>query len=373
MSHDPFAEQPTSWFHRPGGLLLIAAAGIFCITFTMLCIQQDQTDSYAAMLQAETRTISAPTSGRLISIKCDPQDIVKPNDVIAVIECTELVHQIRREEEKLKAMKADYDTAQANAAMNLTWRLKQVDHELHLLQMELAELYRRQLNTRLREQALLTGQSIAELDPLPPNAIFQAAWPKDKVGRHVIELLSETTVENQREVIDTQVQLMEDRIADLETLKNKLPEEVRWAAGLELLEQDIIEQAGKIDSLNARHPQQKVLACCHGELTSLCKEPNTLITAEETIGEIVDQEQRSLLTMLPTHMAGELHLGASMLITFSGYEQEEFTGEVVHIKLPTTSPETARNAKAAVTIVPNNREWPTLPIGSAATVRLAKH
>jgi len=137
------------------------------------------------------------------------------------------------------------------------------------MRMELADLLRRQFDQRLAAHALSRGEAVSELNPLPPQAVFPVGWPQNDVDKHVVRLLATTSGQNHQEVVETQIQLTEDRIAELEALREKLPEDVRWAAGLVSFEEKIVRAAARVSELRSMNDRREIRAGHHGRLQKI--------------------------------------------------------------------------------------------------------
>ena len=355
-----------------GRTLLIVALALAAGLGTVHWLESGGRETWSGYLQAQTTPAVAPAPVRVREIVATEGELIDRGDVLAVLIDEELEQETAAWQASVSDLQNRLDEARARAHVELAWRIKELDSELHAARLDSARFLQAEFDSRMRVQAWRDYLSGGLIAGRLAHHEFIGVLLKD--GRLTEEgrlrgLLGEEAARNALEVATTQLQLCDQRLAELERLKQQLPESLARAAGVDRLQAELAEATAKLNELQARSAETTLRAPEYGKVGVYRKAAGDQVAAGETVVEILDQERRCVAVQVPSRKLPIVKAGTAVELRFPGGEAR--TGIVQAIP-PQATATREDDAVVALRIDPTEKLWPEAPAGSSVEVTVRR-
>ncbi len=368
---------PPEHARRPIVVLFLMLLSVSSGTALALWMQRPTADSYVGYLQAAGRTVTAGRNARIAQILVSEAQEVKAGDPLVVLTDTQFNNDRLAAVRNIEQLEAELSQAQARAVVDLQWRLKDLERDMFLTQLKSASYLQKKLSQEVEHIARknLTShfqESDSEAQTIGKILQIRRNDPPIPTNQERIEtLLKIHESKNAMEVAAAQVELCDQRLAELHKLKTELPDKVRLSMGIHVVEARLAEAREKLTRLEASQTELTLRAEVPGTIGVLQQQVGDLITSDETIVDILDEEQRYLLAHVPSTDLDKFALDAEVDLEFPNHTHRE--GRVVKTSsqaFPTNADDSATCVtKVAVRIEPSGKLWPTVPYRTTVKVR----
>ena len=380
--------------------LLVCALFLGCLVVYWIGLRQDQ--PLPGVLSADITSLRVPTESRLLSIHVTPGDEVFSNEKLLTIEKTEHLAIIENQRRRVELLRQQLQQSEAQASLDLEWRTRELDEELAEVRIRanLIQEVKRQDAEPLRAASLLPSSSIrtanslfqpvsqsrttlqqATSGPEKLNSIlfFSGSSDATTVGSssEVLQVpeyrlrpraISSTDGGTRASFINVESRTVEARLRQLEDLRERLPEQVRRAAGVESLRLQHDEESRKLADMDALSREVAVLSPAYGTIGQIRYREGDTMSSGEIMLKILHSDRRYIQVYVPTRQIADVHPGSIAEVTFPG--DQKYLGSVTNVPLLVDSQSTDGDVLASVRVEPIDKLWPSLPVGSHVDVRI---
>lgn len=418
----PRPSGPTSMApHLPASMvrtvsLLACAMLVGCLVVYWLSMRSNA--PLRGVLSADITSIRVPAESKLLAASVEPGQEVFSGDTLLTLEKTEHLAMIDLQERRVLELGQQLEQAEAQAALDLAWRTRELDRELadvrtraHLiqevkrsspepfrsaaLQPISADSLRSAPQTRqIRVQTVSrrgTSQGLSGARRSPNSLLFIGASGESMVGLatpdHLerprplpdasqaappgaappgaapITLASEPKPE---EMLSIEAQTVERRLARLEELRGTLPDQVRRAAGVEGIRVQYDEAAQRLKEMKTLSRDIAVLCPAYGKVGQVRYKPGDTMSAGEIMLKILHSDRRYVVLNVPTRRVNEIQPGMFVDLVFPG--NEYYRGRVSNLPMLAETTLSGGQSLVTVRVEPTGRLWPEIPIGSQIDV-----
>ena len=379
---------------RTVSLLIVALLIGF---FTVYLLGQHRNQPLTGILSADITTIRVPAASRLTSVQIKAGEEVFSGQPLLTLEKLEHLAFIESQERLVRDLEREVRRVEAQAAIELEWRTRDLDRELSNVRQRVAssELdgrtasrvddgkpHRSQYSgpvrsvsssnaaqsnsvSRSRAGGIIffsgaSGQSSAVPEPAHltdfPEAIRTA-----QVARN--SLVSDSAAISPA---DPNLQALRAEQSRLETVRTTLPATVNEAVGATTIQAHYAEAARQLESMKSVSREVHVMSPVYGTVGQVRYREGDDMQAGEVMLRILHTDRRYVTAYLPTRRVHEMRPGQEVALRFPG--NEEFTGQVVDVPMVVDMTGQTGDTLAAIRIEPVGRLWPNVPVGSQIDV-----
>ena len=336
-------------------------------------IEASGAESFRAVLHAHSTTITADRNSRILKPLVEEGARADFETPIVVLADEDLAAKRQAQQDEVESRRIALSKANAQAEMDLVWRMKQLDAEILELQLRSAGFLKHKFDEDVEKTAWseVVPKTKYVVTPIEPDAIFRTvAHTTATLGRLQIEaLLRRSAAWNASEVSAVQIQLCEDRLKELKKLKIDLPEKIRLSAGVVETERRYKQAVDELSELENQQPEITLTASAYGTVGIFRKTIGAELSAGEPIVEILDHDRKFLVMQFPSQKLSKIAVGDEVPLRFSG--GVERTGIIQSIPPQTgKTPAGYHDDRIAVRIEEFGKLWPNVPIGSSVEVLL---
>ncbi|MFO1093748.1 MAG: efflux RND transporter periplasmic adaptor subunit [Planctomycetaceae bacterium] len=357
---------------RAGMLAVLAlAAG----TVTALLLAGREPARFSARIEAQTAFVNAAHAGIVAELLVKEGDHVSLEHPLATLTDPELDARIAETKAQVSVHEKELAQAEACAAVELAWRLKEIDNEIVATELQSADYLKEKFDWELERSMwadLLSTNETAMFDNGTPA--FQSILLKSRVPgeQHMNAVLKHETADNAVAVSGVQVEICQESLSRLQRTKEELPARIRQKSGVEVAEQRLAQSLGTLARLEAQRNELVVKSTAIGAVGLFRARPGDHLQPGQTIVEILDDARRWVVASVPSSCVPEFEPQRQVKLTFPGGQVR--TGTVVSIP-----PQADRAAgpddvdpRVAVRIEQSGAAWPNVPLGSRVDVQLAE-
>ncbi len=404
-------ELPASFLRTISLLTCALLTGLLVVYF----VSRNHRQPLRGVLSADITSLRIPAESKLLKSHVKPGDEVFTGTQLVTLEKIEHRGALEDQQRRVLQLERELQQAEAQAALELSWRLRELDRELfdvqaqseliHEVQTQ-TDLYRRSASVETFDRVtpfspvsavhaevpqtqrdpggiLFFGQSqqpvMASRDEpgLPPQPLL--AEPRLPRGPSVVSgtispakrasvpesVMSESVMSESRipeSIAATQAGNIAARLARLESLRDSLPEQVRQAAGVENLRARFQDAAEQLDRMKAASREVVISCPAHGVVGQLRFREGDNLPEGDILLKILHTNRRYVVVYVPTQCVIELHPGSEVDLTFPG--AQHFSGQVADLPMLVDPAASGRETLVAVRVEPVGLLWPPLPIGS---------
>jgi len=379
MPHSP--NQPHAVSSKLRLFIVVAIAGVAGVYATSIFREKEAT-TYAGYLAAETSVIVADRHAEIQQLHVSEGEEVEPQKLIATLIDLEHSQQVLKLAAALQQNRLQIERAEAQVDIELTWRTRAIETDLHQTQIESAGFFKKQLD--LKMEKLVLNKRLPQMRS--QNKVRQSAFtpllqevPKTEKERLNL-LLQKEANQNAAEVTEVQLDICEQRIKRLNSLLEKLPAQVERSHNLLSLKSESAKLQKELKQMQRYENTEgvKVRSSAYGTIGIIHKSVGEKVTTGEPLAMLLDQQQRYLIVHVPSteidRFTSDKKERAKLTLTFSGGMTR--TG-IVHSIPPQAEKVREGNNAASLQVVkvrvtPIGKPWPQLPIGSQVDVQLQK-
>jgi len=321
-------------------------------------------------LETVPQLVTAPLDTRIVSLEMNPGEDVKSGDVLVRVDASDLDEQINAQTELIEQLNLELEQLDAKAEVELSWRIKAIDDDIHANQLKSADLLKEKYLAEFGDVAwsnFLTDDSkiqVVSAQGLKP-LIHSLPIPDET---RIRAILQQEAAHNASEVYSAQVEMVESRLKELKTLKDGLPDQIRDAHGIPLLKHKLEVAAQKLEQLEERRAQTEIASPVFGTVGLFQKRVGDRVAAGEPLVEILDRAQEFISVSIPS---SDLHLfeaGQDVIVEFSGFQNR--TGRIAVIPPQSSTTNERGESCFEVKITPIDKPWPEVPFGSNVTIAI---
>jgi len=361
---------------RPVRTVVITAFALLGSSAITIWIGSSDSQSYSGRVEAQITSIEVPTAGRVASIMVSEGEWVEPGRAIARLVDENLHAERTAHRDSVASLAAELERARAQAAINLQWRLQEIDTQILETRLKSAGLVKEQFASQI--------EAIAWRDFIEEFNTFNASATRDQIvtlltekkllseERRTRAMLQQASARNANEVFATQIRLCDDRLSQLKMLRGDLPENVQRAAGVEEIQLRLARTQSQLQQLEQRPEEFFVRATGYGTVGILQYEEGDIAAAGRTLVNLLDDDRRFVSVKVPSRRLAAFASGTEVRLTFS--EDELRTGIVASVSPEALAVErdgrdNSDESMVEISIEPSGKLWPQeLIVGSAAMV-----
>jgi len=353
-------------------LLFIALAILTSIGITQW-LESGEPATYPAIVRAENTRVFAPADAVVQKWHAKLGEEVHCADPLVDLDDAKLTLSLSKAQHASKTLASKLKRAEAQAKMQLSLRLKEVDQEVLSTKLKSSNLLKEQFEFQVED--LAWSNYIMEQDTLKQQ-IAQAelapvAWENSNPDEARIRaMLRLEAARNAAEVYNSQISMCDERLQQLATLKKNLPNMVQTAAGVEVAKAELAQVQSQLEYLQQQHNRLKIISQSIGTVGRIHKQEGEAVTRGELLLELLDEHRRYLDLQIPSDELPNYAVGKKVTVEFPGQElcegQIASIGFVARHDADGISP----NSQIQVRINPTGKLWPKIPIGSVVAVTL---
>jgi len=360
---------------RPALVMALILAGLGSGALVGLWTQRPGAEGYAGYVQAVSKIVTADRNARIAEILVSEGQEVAPGDPLFVLSDAELEAARLTAHRTVQRLDAELSQAQAQAVVELQWRLDALDQELFEAQLKSAQFLREKMAHEVKQ---LAHQELIERIGMTQAAdqghsgirrIGQSSEEKTNEKIRMEALLKIHEAENAIEVAGAQIELCDKRMQELKQLRGELPEKVRLSMGIHVAEARLAEAQDVLARLNASTEELTLRAELPGKVGDINVHTGQAVTADVPLVEVLDTHQRYLLVHVPSTEIDKFSEESEVDLEFPNDEHRR--GKVLKTSSQATPIPVGTNdvTKIAVKIVPAGKLWPNVPFRTTIHVR----
>ena len=379
---------------RTMSLLIVAMLIGFC---TVYLLGRQRNQPLTGILSADITTIRVPAASRLTSVQVKAGEEVFSGQPLLTLEKLEHLAFIESQEHLVRDLEREVKRVEAQAAIELEWRTRDLDRELSNVRQRVA----------LRE---LDGRTVSRVPDIRPNrsqngvpvrsvsasnAPASTSATRGRAGgiiffsgasgqssmvsepAHVPDVpepvrtaqLPHNSMVSDSEAIspaDPDLQTLRAEQSRLEAVRTGLPATVNEAIGATTIQAQYAEAAKQLESMKTVSREVNVKSPVYGTVGQVRYREGDDMQAGEVMLRILHTDRRYITAYLPTRRVHELRPGQEVELQFPG--NEEFRGQVVDIPMVADLTGQSGETLAAIRIEQVGRLWPNVPVGSQIDV-----
>jgi multidrug efflux pump subunit AcrA (membrane-fusion protein) len=325
---------------------------------------------WRGQLETVSDIVVAPLDTRIVSLELSPGDDVKSGDVLVRMDASALDEQIATQMELIEQLKLELQQLEAKADVELSWRIKAIDDDIHANQLKSADLLKEKYLAEFGDVAwsnfltedtkihIVSAQGVKPLIhslPIPDEARIRA-------------MLQQEAAHNASEVYAAQVEMVEARLNELKTLKAGLPDQIRDKHGIPLVKHKLELAKQKLEQLEERKAQSEIISPAFGTVGLFQKRVGDLVGEGEPLVEILDRAQEFVAVSIPSSDLHLFEVGQEVVVEFPGFDAR--LGQISVIPPQSSASNERGESCFEVKIAPTDKSWPEVPFGSNVNVAI---
>ncbi len=378
--------RPSSVFRT----LTILTCALMAGFFVVYLLGQHRNQPLSGVLSADITSVRVPAPARLTDVHVKAGDEVFSGQPLLTLEKLEHLAMIENSEKSLKEVERELRRLEAQAAIELEWRKKDVDRELADVRIQIAQS--RTLGGSFSAQASRpSGTPVSPVSArnsrtkpartsTPGGIMFFSrsgqVTPPGQPGRNlpapaapvrVAEVVRDGVVSDSPQVTVDPLAPLEAEQARLESLRSGLSATVEDAIGVTNVKAQYLEARAQLENLKAASREIKVQSPVYGIVGQVRYRKGDDMPEGEIMLRILHTDRRYVVVYLPTRRVHEMSAGQEVELRFPG--NHEYRGQVIEMPLMAdTTTEASGETMAAVRIEPVGKVWPSVPVGSQIDV-----
>lgn len=354
-------------------LLVGVALAAGCLTAWLLARHEGR--RFIGRLEAQTTFVNAERGGVVTALLVREGDRVSLDDPLVSVCDSELQAQIVRITDEVQLLESQRDQAQAAAAVELAWRIKEIDADIVETQLRSADYLKEKFDWELERSMWADVLSNHETVMFEDGGqAFQSLLLKARLPaeQRMSAILKHETAANAVDVSAVQLEICNARLEQLRNLKDQLPERVRQTAGVDVAERRLAQAQQALARLEERSAELVVASTAIGTVGVFRARPGDRLQPGDPIVEILDDARRWVVVLVPSGSIPEFTPERKLLLTFPGRRQR--TGRVVAVAPQTqrAGSEDMLDPLVMVRVEQTGALWPDAPLGSRVDVQLAE-
>lgn len=357
---------------RGGTRLVILGAALACGILAAVATARSRHDPYVGVYRQAAVGVVADRSGTITELVKRHGDLVHPGDPIAQVSMTPPADSLSALAQRRQEIKRELESASDQATVKLALQGERVGDEQLDIQLRQADLLRARLKVRTLQQALRDeAQGTAKIVATAAGTDSQTSIRRERTSLR----LKMADAINREQVLDTQIQLCEDRLAALTKFEKNLPQKIRDSLGIDRLEQELAETMAELKSSQTTQSARHVTSPAHGRIGIWRAAKGDHVSSGQTLVEIFDVQRPFILLRVPVSELLELTVGREVRVTFDGITTKKpLHGTISEVRSEAEcradSARVPGATQATVRVTPTGRLWPTPPPGATAKIYL---
>jgi membrane fusion protein (multidrug efflux system) len=313
--------------------------------------------------------VTAERPARVTSLAARPGDRITIGDPLVILSDLELEQQLLEVNQQIETLTAELAQAERRATFELALQQSSLDERICALQLQVAEYQQQKFESELRRNLLADVLASHETaawggtDAILNSLLLEARWPDASRASTVMQMES---MSQQSELIAANVEICEERLGSLRSLRASLSDQVREANGVGVTETRLKQARADAERLTARQAQLTIASHAVGQVGTYRVRPGDQLQPGEPIVELLDDAQRFLVAEVPSRRVPEFAPGTTVLLNFPGDEQRQ--GRVSRVAPQAQPRDGADDPIVEIEIEAAGRLWPLLPVGTRIDV-----
>lgn len=372
-SRDPRNELPANPFRTLLFVGLAFAAGLGAAWG----LSRRAGSCFEGRIEARTTFVNADRAGVVTELLAEEGSRVTLGDPLVKLADGELQILIARAHQEVVTLTSERDQALAVAAVELAWRMKEIEADIVDVQLRSADYMKEKFDYELERSMwadMLSSTETVMFDN--GEASFQSMVLNSRIPneQRMNAMLRHETACNAVDVSSVQVEICDQRLAELAKLKDQLPERVREKSGVTVSEERLAAAEAELERLESRQNELTVVSGAIGTVGVYRRKVGDHLEAGDPIVELLDDARRWLIVAVPSTEITEFTVGRTLDLTFPGRQERQ--GTVLSVA-PQAEPHsivesTTGDATVIVRVEQHGKVWPDVPLGSRVNVQLAE-
>jgi multidrug resistance efflux pump len=360
-----------------GRMALVALAALAAGIGLVWGLGRDASPTFGGSLVVRTTQVTAERAGMLTEHLVRPGERVTLGTPLVSLADSELQTRIAVQREALLMLRSQVTQAEAQADVELAWRMKELDDQLLDTQLRSADFLKEKFDYELQKSMwadLLSGQQTVMFGQ--GDGVYESIVLKNHIPsqQRIDAVMRVESAANAIDVAAAQVEICEARLQQLRGLKAELPARIREKSGVSVAGERLAQAQAELARCEAQQSGLTITSPAVGAVGVFRKQAGDHVLPGDAIVELLDDVQRWIVVDVPSAQIRDFTIGRKLDLVFPGADRR--TGKVFSIapqaqpRVPGTSPALG-DALIAVHVEPCGKTWPELPIGSQVEVRLA--
>lgn len=337
-------------------------------------LAEGRTAKFYGYVHPRMTTIAAPRSGVIATIETRTGDLVEPGSLIARIADESLERRFEAKQGNIASMEAELMRSQAQAELDLDWRLRDLDSDICELQLLAATYQKERYDFELRKSMLSDSLASNQFAMLGGNDEFMGSMIREQgesAEDRMVTVLRLEAAENAAEVSSAQIEWCAWNKVRLEKLRGRLPDVVKRSAGVDVLNAQLMQAKRDLLVITAERDQLDIKSPAVGRIGVLRINAGGAVNPGGAIVDILDDIEREVVVQTPSEKIMLFKEGENVGVMFAGKERRE--GKIVEIapQAQTMNSDVGGESFIEVRIRQCGERWPEVPAGSRVTVRVA--
>lgn len=375
--HSPAATEPARPPRRRWVTVLIPFAAFALGIGATFATARTRPEPFRGVYRQEAVAVTAAVSGQITAIDSRHGDEVRPGDPLVTLDIATASDRVQKLTAQRDALQRRLDETTAAAAMKTSLQIDELERQRLETQLRYADLLRARFDVRLRQEALENGISDAPVAEIGAGIRIRPVSAEPVLGESgtAQRRMAIAEAANEEQVLNTQIALCEERLEQIELLKNAIPDQVARSLGVDGLTAELAAIEASLNDAAASETSAVVASPAYGRVGIYRCEAGERVARGATLVEVFDAERPYILLTVPISALSELPPGRVVRVKFEGITtRKPLAGVVADV-----ASEAERYADAAtlpgsvvaqVKVKPVGRIWPTPPPGSTAVVSL---
>lgn len=321
-------------------------------------------------LETATEVVVAPLDSIILSLELQAGDEVEVNQTVLTLDTSSLDRQINEQHETIQQLELELQQIEAKSNVEISWRLKEIDDDIHSNKLKSADLLKEKYladfsnvawSNVLRDRSGIQTAAASGLQPL----VHSFDVPNEV---RIQAMLQQEAAHNASEVYSAQVELLEQRLAELKSIRSDLSDQIRNAHGIPLLKHRIEQAQSEADRLQERREQSEILSPAYGTVGLFRSQVGQTVKAGQPLVEILDRAQQHVTISVRSRDLPLFEMDQEVAVRFPG--EVDRRGIVSAIPPQVSEIRDDGESFSELRITPTDKSWPALPFGSNVEVSL---
>jgi multidrug resistance efflux pump len=368
------ARSPLTAAPHPLKTFLICLASLAAGAGVAVWIERSGEVRFDGYLHAHTTPVTAAHPGRVAVLNRKEGDRVSIGDTLLSMTDGQLLQDIETQKDEVARSEVQLQQSLAEADLELQWRTNELEQRIVDYQLRsasyLKEKYDFELEKSMLTDVLAANQTAAlnDADSLFKALVVERGAPE--INRMTAALKLEN-ISNAADVSSAQVEICEQQLTRLESIKASLPANVRRKAGVDAAEASLARSKANLERIESRRSELNVDSTAVGKVGVFRVHVGDHVTPGQTLVELLDDARRHLRVEVPSSRISGLEVGQIVNIRFPGRALR--TGQIERIApqaIPTDTNSHGAESLIIVHVEQTGELWPDLPIGTRVDVTL---
>lgn len=346
--------------------IVMLAAALGSSAFLTGWMGAEQEELVVGQVHAPTVFITTPDGSRVSKWLVKDGDLIAANRALATLTTPATEQRIAAQKQTIAALETELRRRKAKAAVEMAWRIRAIDSEILANRLKAADLIQKHYDQQIELHAWrrrVERMPVRVAAAKTPDEIFRPVSYSSRIdfSGPTVTAKQFESARNSAEVTKVQLQLCEDRLTELQNLKESLPTNVRCATGVEETQARLDAAKAALKKLESGSSQPSLRAPAWGTVRILHERSSRQVGEKAAVAKLVDDEHRFLTVTVPSRLLGRFKLGQKVRVRFNDHVKH--FGVVEQIGEPSTD-----STNVSIVVQPTGRLWPGVPLGSGAKV-----